>query len=124
MAKRDKGSKPRKATDPEAIAELLDVSVIDTDPRAKLQAILSNAVDTLGGTAGLIALWNERERHFVEGATYGLDPLAIDKLRPLLGGTISDLATSEQSFDSLFLPTVIVISCPSSVLAYFQLFLK
>lgn len=76
---------------------------IDSDQgiEARLSMILSEAVNTLGGNAGIIALWNEKERRFVEGASYGLDPGAIDKLRPLLSYTIPDLASSRKTFDRL-----------------------
>ncbi|MFC1923960.1 ATP-binding protein [Chloroflexota bacterium] len=73
----------------------------ELDFETKLRKILGEAVNTLGGNAGIIALWNERERRFVEGASYGLDPEAIDKLRPLLRSTIPELAVSSQSFDIL-----------------------
>jgi len=71
------------------------------DFQVKLVTILRNAVDALGGSAGIIALWNDRDRRFIEGASYGLDPRAIDKLRPLLREAIPDLATSKASFDRI-----------------------
>jgi len=73
----------------------------ETDFHAKLMSILSSTVATLGGNAGIIALWNEKERHFVEGASYGLNSRGVERLRPLLKEAIPDLATSKQSFDRL-----------------------
>ena len=71
------------------------------DSEARLSRILSEAVNTLGGNAGIIALWEKKKRRFVEGAVYGLDTGAIDKLRPLLRDAIPDLASSEHSFGHL-----------------------
>jgi PAS domain S-box-containing protein len=85
-------------------SERVEPAAIPTDGidfQSKLMAILSNAVDALSGNAGIIALWNEREKRFVEGASYGLEPRVVDRLRPLLREAIPDLATSEQSFDRL-----------------------
>jgi len=67
----------------------------------RLASILSDAVNMLGGNAGIIALWKEEERRFVEGASYGLDSRDIDKLRPLLRYAIPELASSRDSFDRL-----------------------
>ncbi|MDY6835462.1 MAG: ATP-binding protein [Chloroflexota bacterium] len=63
--------------------------------------ILRSAVEALGGNAGIIALWDQKEGRFVEGASYGLDSNAIDKLRPLLKDAIPDLAASNESYDRL-----------------------
>ncbi len=100
MAKRGKGLKSRKTISLEKV-EVLATPTEEIDLKAKLMTILSNAVDALGGTAGVVVLWNEKERRFVEGATYGLDSKSIDKLRPLLVEAIPDLAASRQSFDRL-----------------------
>jgi len=94
MAKRGRGSKSRKGVTQAAPAAEMDF-------QAKLRAILSNAVDALGGSAGIIALWDEGERRFVEGASYGLESRVVDRLRPLLREAIPDLAASRQSFDRL-----------------------
>jgi len=45
----------------------------EADFHAKLMSILRSTVDTLGGDAGIVALWNERERCFVEEASYTKD---------------------------------------------------
>jgi PAS domain S-box-containing protein len=67
----------------------------------KLASILKSSVEALGGDAGVIALWNEKEKRFIEGASYGLSQKAIEQLRPLLKEAIPDLAGSRQSFDRL-----------------------
>jgi len=100
MAKVNKRSKSQKPISQERVEPSV-APAEEMDFQVKLMAILSNAVDALGGSAGIVALWNERERHFVEGASYGLDFKAIDRLRPLLGEAIPDLAASRQSFDRL-----------------------
>ena len=68
---------------------------------AELTKILSDAVGVLSGGAGVVAVWNGGERHFVEAATYGLDPSAMERLRPLLGEAILELAFRKQTFDRL-----------------------
>jgi len=73
----------------------------ETDFQAKLIAILRSTVDILGGNAGIVALWNEKENCFVEGASYGLNSRGVERLRPLLKEAIPDLATSKQSFHRL-----------------------
>jgi len=93
-------SKPGEAISREKVDPLAFL-VEETDFHAKLMSILSSTVDALGGNAGIIALWNEKERRFVEGTSYGLNSKAIEQLRPLLKEAIPDLATSKQSFDRL-----------------------
>jgi PAS domain S-box-containing protein len=93
-------SKPGEAISREKVDPLAFL-VEETDFHAKLMSILSSTVDALGGNAGIIALWNEKEGRFVEGTSYGLNSKAIEQLRPLLKEAIPDLATSKQSFDRL-----------------------
>lgn len=82
--------------------EPLQIPIDDgQDFESRLNMILSEAVNTLGGKAGIIALWDKKKRRFVEGAVYGLDSRSIDKLRPLLKDTMRDLVSSERSFDQL-----------------------
>ena len=100
MAKRDKRSQTRKRLSQERF-EPLATPTEETALRAKLMVILRDSVDALGGSAGVIALWSEKERQFIEGATYGLDPRDVERLRPLLKEAILDLAASRQSFDQL-----------------------
>jgi len=100
MTKRGKGSKSGKAISLEKI-EPLAAPPEETDFHAKLMSILSSTVATLGGNAGIVALWNEKERRFVEGASYGLNSRGLERLCPLLREAIPDLATSKQSFDRL-----------------------
>lgn len=100
MAKRGKRSKSRKAISLEKV-EALAAPPEETDFQAKLMAILRSTVNTLGGNAGIVALWNEKESCFVEGTSYGLNSKGIERLRPLLMEAIPDLATSKQSFDRL-----------------------
>jgi PAS domain S-box-containing protein len=100
MGKRGEKAGPTKATTAVEL-ELLRASTESEDFQAKLLSILSEAVKILGGSAGVVALWNRKERCFIEGATYGLDPKDVDKLRPLLEEAIPDLAGSKQTFDRL-----------------------
>ena len=73
----------------------------ETDAPDSLLNVLRSAVDALGGNAGIIALWEQKEGRFIEGASYGLDSDAINKLRPLLREAIPDLAASQESYDRL-----------------------
>ena len=100
MVKRGKRSKSGEAISLEKV-EPSTAPAEETDFHAKLMPILSSTVATLGGSAGIVALWTERERRFVEGASYGLNSRGVDRLRPLLKEAIPDLATSKQSFDRL-----------------------
>jgi len=73
----------------------------ETDFQAKLMSILRSTVNTLGGNAGIVALWNEKESCFIEGTSYGLNSRGVERLRPLLKEAIPDLATSKRSFHRL-----------------------
>jgi len=73
----------------------------ETGLEARLVDIISQATDALGGSAGMIVLWDHEEKRLIEGATYGLDPTGVEQLRPLLKEAVPDLATSRQSFDLL-----------------------
>jgi len=67
------------------------------DFQGKLAAILSKAVDDLGGKAGIVAFWNESEMRFVERASYGWDADGVNKLRSLLRQTMPNLVASRMS---------------------------
>ena len=100
MARKGKRSQTRKRLSQERF-EPLATPTGETDLLAKLMVILRDSVDALGGSAGVIALWNEKERRFAEGASYGVNSRAIERRRPLLREAIPDLAASKQSFDRL-----------------------
>ena len=69
--------------------------------REKIFVMLYYAVDLLGGNAGLVALWHEEEKLFIEEVSYRLDSYDKDWLRPLLQEAIPDLACSRQNFGQL-----------------------
>ena len=73
----------------------------EPDAPTGLYNVLRSAVEALGGNAGIIALWDQQEGRFVEGASYGLDSDAINKLRPLLREALPDLAASRESYDRI-----------------------
>ena len=100
MTKRGKGPKSGKAISLEK-GEPLAAPPEEIDFQAKLMAILRTTVDILGGNAGIIALWDEKESCFIEGASYGLNSRGLERLRPLLKEAIPDLATSKRSFHRL-----------------------
>ncbi|MDM8001147.1 MAG: ATP-binding protein [Dehalococcoidia bacterium] len=73
----------------------------DADLHATLNAILRNAIEALGGSAGVVATWDEEEHRFVASDSYGLDDKALEQLYPLLNEAIPDLALSSRSFNVL-----------------------
>ncbi|MBE0480140.1 MAG: PAS domain S-box protein [Dehalococcoidia bacterium] len=76
---------------PRAAAEQIDL-------QATLNLILKNAVRALGGTAGVVAIWDAGKQHFVTSASHGLDARSLARLGPLLDEAIPDLAGSKKSF--------------------------
>jgi PAS domain S-box-containing protein len=68
------------------------------DPENTLQLILKSAVLALGGSSGVVAVWNEAEHGFTTGASYGLPESG---LRPLLKEAAPDLAGSRESYNLL-----------------------
>jgi len=73
----------------------------DFDLEAALGLILRNAVEALGGSAGVVATWNEAQHCFNVSASYGLDAKTLAQLRPLLDEVIPDVAASRESFGLL-----------------------
>src|SRR5512136_207999 len=47
----------------------------EADLRATLRMILRNAIEALGGSAGVVATWDEEEHCFVASDWYGLDDI-------------------------------------------------
>ncbi|HEY83117.1 MAG TPA: PAS domain S-box protein [Dehalococcoidia bacterium] len=68
---------------------------------ATLELILKNAVNALGGSAGVVAIWDEAEHRFTTAASCGLDARALSRLEPVLAEAVPDLAGSRNSFDLL-----------------------
>ena len=115
MAKRRERSRQSKATArQENRAEPLAAYAEEPDFHARLATILREAVEALAGSAGIVALWNEKELRFVEGATYGPDSRSIARLRPLLTQAIPDLAASDLSFDRISLIAPILHITPAA----------
>lgn len=86
------------------MARLMDFSNAlphEADLRASLRMILRNAIEALGGSAGVVATWDEEERCFIPSYSYGLDERALEQLLPLLEEAIPDLAVSSQSYNAL-----------------------
>ncbi|RLC94513.1 MAG: histidine kinase [Chloroflexi bacterium] len=71
------------------------------DLHATLKMILNTAVEALQGSAGVVATWSEVEHRFVATESCGLDARALDRLRTLMDESLTDLATSRESFDLL-----------------------
>ncbi len=68
---------------------------------AALNIILKKALQALGGTAGIIASWNEARHRFEVSASCGLDTSTLNRLSPLLTEAAPDLAGSRESYDLL-----------------------
>ena len=64
----------------------------------ELENILRNAVRALGGSAAVVATWDDAVRRFVVTGAYGLDRQQITRIRPLLNEAIPDLALSREQF--------------------------
>ncbi len=64
----------------------------------ELENILRNAVRALGGSAAVVATWDDAVRRFVVTGAYGLDSAQIARIRPLLNEAIPDLALSREPF--------------------------
>ena len=76
-------------------------SLEQTDLEAALQLVLRNAVKALGGSAGVVAIWDEAEHRFIPGASCGLSEETLEYLQPLLDEMVPDVAGSRTSFDLL-----------------------
>ena len=79
----------------------------------ELEGILRNAVRALGGSAAVVATWDDAVRRFVVTGAYGLDGPQIARIRPLLNEAIPDLALSREQFallSALFPQTALPIS--------------
>ncbi len=64
----------------------------------ELEDILRNAVRALGGSAAVVATWDDAVHRFVVTGSYGLDRAQIARIRPLLNEAIPDLALSREQF--------------------------
>ena len=73
-----------------------DDNAVELQP--ELEGILRNAVRALGGSAAVVATWDDAVRRFVVTGAYGLDGPQIARIRPLLNEAIPDLALSREQF--------------------------
>ena len=78
------------------IARTIDANGVELQP--ELEGILRNAVRALGGSAAVVATWDDAMRRFVITGAYGLDGPQIARIRPLLNEAIPDLALSREQF--------------------------
>ncbi|MFW6150519.1 MAG: ATP-binding protein [Chloroflexota bacterium] len=83
------------------VLEIPQIRPVQTNVESTLELILKNAVEALGGDAGVVATWSEAEHRFVIEVSIGLDNAALDRLRPLLDEAIPDLTLSKDSFTLL-----------------------
>ena len=81
--------------------EISHITPQQPDLQATVRMILKNAIEALGGIAGVVATWSESEHRFVASDFYGLDGKSLDQLLPLLDEAIPDLATSARNFNLL-----------------------
>lgn len=72
-----------------------------TELQPTLELILRNAVGALGGSAGVVAIWDRVEGRFIISASHGMDARELARLNPLLGEAIPDLAGSREQFTLL-----------------------
>jgi len=83
------------------VVQIPRVGPEQVDLQATLELILKNAVQALGGSAGVVATWSEAQHRFIASASYGLDAKSLAQLGPLLDEAIPDLAGSKESFNLL-----------------------
>ena len=83
------------------MVEILRTTAEYVDLEATLELILKNAVNALGGGAGLVATWNEAEHRFVVSASYSLEANTLAQLQTILSEIVPDLAGSKKSFSLL-----------------------
>ncbi len=79
----------------------------------ELEDILRNAVRALGGSAAVVATWDDAVHRFVVTGSYGLERGQIARIRPLLNEAIPDLALSREQFallSALFPQTALPVS--------------
>ena len=69
-----------------------------TELQPELENILRNAVRALGGSAAVVATWDDAIHRFVVTGSYGLDRAQISRIHPLLNEAIPDLALSREQF--------------------------
>lgn len=69
------------------------------DLEATLQTILKNAVQLLGGSAGVVATWSEARQRFVTSASYGLHSVSPQQLHPLLSEVASGRSGDQESLE-------------------------
>lgn len=103
MVSRNTGTPTDRLTGHDAGAEL----------QPELAGILRNAVRALGGSAAVVATWDDAVRRFVVTGAYGLDAGQIGRIRPLLNEAIPDLALSREQFallSALFPQTALPVS--------------
>ncbi len=70
----------------------------DSELQPELENILRNAVRALGGSAAVVATWDDAVRRFVVTGAYGLGRQQIARILPLLNEAIPDLALSREQF--------------------------
>ena len=75
-----------------------DTGLDGVELQPELENILRNAVRALGGSAAVVATWDDAVRRFVVTGSYGLDRQQIARIRPLLNEAIPDLALSREQF--------------------------
>ncbi len=64
----------------------------------ELENVLRNAVRALGGSAAVVATWDDASHKFVVTGSYGLGAGEILRISPLLNEAIPDLALSREQF--------------------------
>lgn len=74
-------------------------SIGQSDLESALQLVIRNAARALGGSAGVVATWDEISHSYTVSGSFGVDRSQLEFLDPLLSEAIPDLAESNQQFD-------------------------
>ena len=61
------------------------------DPQSLLDTVLTNVVQTVGGRAGIVRLWDHERRRASVTSSYGLSKELLKELEPLIDRTLPEL---------------------------------
>ncbi len=77
-----------------------DITLRLADFQPKLREILRKAVHALGGTGGLVSLWDDSKASFTYSASFGLTSETLAELRPLLEQVSVNLLAKQEPTNS------------------------
>lgn len=73
-------------------------------PQGLLDTILSNVVQTVGGRAGIVRLWDRNRKRASATSSYGLSQELISQLEPLIDRSLPEMETTVVASAPILLP--------------------